>query len=292
MRRTSVASPLNPFQVESALLNNGLLKAPTCSPLYEEKPQVRILSKKSSRVSAPASTPLVGWCHNNKNACNFQEEGACNQCLLAEPNKSPGQENSIKPAWELRKAYQATDATQQGPFYSTLANIEGRILVVAKDQHGCRFLQRKFDEEALGGLHRQSEIKLATVHYKQRGLVNVSLNMHDTRALQKLIETLKSHQHVAIVTASLRSGVVTLIKDLNGNHVIQRCLQHLNNEDNQVLLLPPPSPHNLYCFVVLLYVTELCVCWMVMYNSFLRLLLTIVSKSPPIAMVVVCCKDV
>ena len=32
---------------------------------------------------------------------------------------------------------------------------------------------------------------------------------------------------------TLREGVVALIRDLNGNHVIQRCLQRLGPEDSQ-----------------------------------------------------------
>ena len=32
---------------------------------------------------------------------------------------------------------------------------------------------------------------------------------------------------------SLEEGVVSLIRDLNGNHVIQRCLQRLGPEDSQ-----------------------------------------------------------
>ena len=59
--------------------------------------------------------------------------------------------------------------------------------------------------------------------------------MYDrTRAVQKLIETLKSSNQISVVTEALRPGVIILIKDLNGNHVIQRCLQHLSNQDNQV----------------------------------------------------------
>jgi len=38
---------------------------------------------------------------------------------------------------------------------------------------------------------------------------------------------------VALVTDALRGGVVSLIRDLNGNHVIQRCLQRLGPEDSQ-----------------------------------------------------------
>lgn len=38
---------------------------------------------------------------------------------------------------------------------------------------------------------------------------------------------------MALVTDALRGGVVSLIRDLNGNHVIQRCLQRLGPEDSQ-----------------------------------------------------------
>ena len=38
---------------------------------------------------------------------------------------------------------------------------------------------------------------------------------------------------VGLVTDALRDGVVSLIRDLNGNHVIQRCLQRLGPEDSQ-----------------------------------------------------------
>jgi hypothetical protein len=40
-------------------------------------------------------------------------------------------------------------------------------------------------------------------------------------------------RQVALVTDALREGVVSLIRDLNGNHVIQRCLQRLGPEDSQ-----------------------------------------------------------
>ena len=36
-----------------------------------------------------------------------------------------------------------------------------------------------------------------------------------------------------LVINSLQEGVVSLIRDLNGNHVIQRCLQRLGPEDSQ-----------------------------------------------------------
>lgn len=102
-------------------------------------------------------------------------------------------------------------------------------------------------------------------------LVTISLNMHGTRAVQKMIDFLSTQRqastrfqtlpplndaltsrtrqcalpmikqadlrydaqiHAIIIALSLH--VVTLIKDLNGNHVIQKCLNKLAPEDNQV----------------------------------------------------------
>jgi SH3-like domain-containing protein len=65
------------------------------------------------------------------------------------------------------------------------------------------------------------------------------ISMNRMRAVQKLIEMLKTPEQIALVISSLRQGVVTLIKDLNGNHVVQRCLQRLSMEDSQVLLCIP-----------------------------------------------------
>lgn len=64
-------------------------------------------------------------------------------------------------------------------------------------------------------------------------IVEVALNTHGTRAVQKLIETLASREQRALVISALGPGVVSLIKDLNGNHVVQRCLQRLGPDDSQ-----------------------------------------------------------
>ncbi|KAL3700158.1 hypothetical protein R1sor_018180 [Riccia sorocarpa] len=154
----------------------------------------------------------------------------------------------------------------QQPKYNTLEEVEGRIFSIAKDQHGCRFLQRKFDEggpedvqkifqeiiehiielmtdpfgnylvqKLLEVCSEEQRMEILHVVTEKGELVQISLNMHGTRAVQKLIETLKSPEQVAMVIASLKQGVVTLIKDLNGNHVVQRCLQRLSTEDSQFI---------------------------------------------------------
>lgn len=97
-------------------------------------------------------------------------------------------------------------------------------------------------------------------------LVSISLNMHGTRAVQKMIDFLTTQRQVSLrensyfphpysltqrrkqadlrcnvqihsIIVALSLHVVVLIKDLNGNHVIQKCLNKLAPEDNQVSLL-------------------------------------------------------
>lgn len=52
--------------------------------------------------------------------------------------------------------------------------------------------------------------------------------------MQRLIETLKNKKQTALVISALQPGFLSLIKDPNGNHVIQRCLQCFSSEDSEV----------------------------------------------------------
>ncbi|KAF9095866.1 hypothetical protein BGX27_001210 [Mortierella sp. AM989] len=140
----------------------------------------------------------------------------------------------------------------------------GQIYSLCKDQHGCRYLQKKLEEQNEAHLaiifgevfghfvelmtdpfgnylcqklleYCGDEQRTAIVETVAPELVNISLNMHGTRAVQKMIEFLSTPQQIAIVVVALNSSVVTLIKDLNGNHVIQKCLNRLASEDNQFI---------------------------------------------------------
>lgn len=55
-----------------------------------------------------------------------------------------------------------------------------------------------------------------------------------TRVVQKLIETVKTRQQISLIISALEPGFLALIKDLNGNHVVQRCLQCFTAEDSKV----------------------------------------------------------
>ena len=173
--------------------------------------------------------------------------------------------------------------------YTTIDEVIGQVYQTCKDQHGCRFLQRKLEEETgqnshvveiiydevydymvelMTGMslslswflsqwkdlisylsnrvdpfgnylcqklieHCNEQQQLLIVQKVAPHLVDISKNMHGTRAVQKMIECLCTPSQVQLVVQSLRMSVVPLIKDLNGNHVIQRCLNQLSCPDKQ-----------------------------------------------------------
>eukprot|EP00798_Chlamydomonas_sp_ICE-L_P020344 gene20344-27106_t len=104
-----------------------------------------------------------------------------------------------------------------------------------------KLLDRCSEQQRLEVLQRVSEksefVSVAVLQrVSEKGeLVSVALNTHGTRAVQKLIETLSSREQREIVIEAFRNGVVSLIKDLNGNHVVQRCLKLLGPQDSQFI---------------------------------------------------------
>ncbi|XP_074263014.1 uncharacterized protein LOC141585854 [Silene latifolia] len=151
--------------------------------------------------------------------------------------------------------------------YSSLAEVKGNIHLMAKDQHGCRFLQKKFEDgsfedvqtifneiidhvvelmidpfgnylvqKLLDVCNEEQRMKIVHVVTKDRGeLVRICLNTHGTRVVQKLIDSLRSRKQISLIIRALEPGFLDLIKDLNGNHVVQRCLQCLNYDDNKFI---------------------------------------------------------
>ncbi|KAF5001293.1 hypothetical protein FGRMN_1138 [Fusarium graminum] len=145
-----------------------------------------------------------------------------------------------------------------------LESFVGTIYDLCKDQHGCRYLQKKLEERNADQVHmiwvetNQHVIELMTdpfgnylcqkllefcnddertilIQNASQDMVRIALNQHGTRALQKMIEYVSTPQQVHIIIEALRFRVVELIQDLNGNHVIQKCLNKLTPPDAQFI---------------------------------------------------------
>lgn len=140
----------------------------------------------------------------------------------------------------------------------------GSIYELCKDQHGCRYLQKQLENRDPEHIHKiwletsSHVIELMTdpfgnylcqklfeycnddertvlVQNAARDMVRIALNQHGTRALQKMIEHISNDDQVQLIIEALRDRVVELIQDLNGNHVIQKCLNKLSSLDAQFI---------------------------------------------------------
>ncbi|KAM7258230.1 hypothetical protein ACFE04_013971 [Oxalis oulophora] len=150
---------------------------------------------------------------------------------------------------------------------SCLAAFRGQIYTMARDQYNCRFLQGVCDwgtsedveiifneiithigELMMDQFGNYLVLKLLSmcnedqitqiVHMvtKEAGqLVKISLNSYGTGVVQKLIAVLRTRQQIVQVKLALQLGFLHLVEDLNGNNVINGCLQCFNPEDNKFI---------------------------------------------------------
>ncbi|KAI1124096.1 ARM repeat-containing protein [Nemania abortiva] len=145
-----------------------------------------------------------------------------------------------------------------------LEQVGGTIYELCKDQHGCRYLQKQLENRIPDQVHMiwaetnqhvvelmtdpfgnylcqklleycNDEERTALIQNAAKDMVRIALNQHGTRALQKMIEFVTTENHVKIIIDALRYRVVELIQDLNGNHVIQKCLNKLGSSDSEFI---------------------------------------------------------
>lgn len=153
-----------------------------------------------------------------------------------------------------------------------LEDFTGDIYSLCKDQHGCRFLQRQLDLGSEAAAEVSNEVaatmifneiylkivelmtdpfgnyliqklfenvspdqRLILVKNAAPEFIRIALDPHGTRALQKLVECISTPEESRLIIESLSPHIVSLSRDLNGNHVVQKCLQKLKPDDNQFI---------------------------------------------------------
>ncbi|ONK75533.1 uncharacterized protein A4U43_C03F17900 [Asparagus officinalis] len=196
----------------------------------------------------------------------YWDSNALNLSSLRSPTRSLSPVESFQNVerfdYNLRKRRGSVNWSSYDNF---LGNI-GSIYILAKDQHGCRYLQGKFDEgkhqvdlifdgviahigelmtDPFGNYLMQKLFDVCSEDQRMTILLvltedpatifRISLDSHGTRSVQKLIETLGTRQQIALIAAALRPWLLDLIKDINGNHVIQHCLTCLRTEDTEFI---------------------------------------------------------
>uniref|UniRef100_A0A0D3D7F7 PUM-HD domain-containing protein n=1 Tax=Brassica oleracea var. oleracea TaxID=109376 RepID=A0A0D3D7F7_BRAOL len=184
--------------------------------------------------------------------------------MVSSPNKSMFELNNhhSAPSYSSPKG-----GNTNYPSLPKTSGIEGYVYLMAKDQHGCRSLQRILEDgtcldsmiifneviphvvevmtdpfgnylmqKILDVCNEEQRMQIILIVTAQPGwLVQISLNTYGTRVVQRLVETVKTKKQVFLVKSALRLGFLSLVRDVNGNHVIQRCLQYLSKQDNEFI---------------------------------------------------------
>ena len=60
----------------------------------------------------------------------------------------------------------------------------------------------------------------------------IGINAYGTRAIQKLVETVKMPMQIRAIIDMLDENILGLTQDINGNHIIQRCLYSFPSAHN------------------------------------------------------------
>ncbi|MED6217299.1 hypothetical protein PIB30_016285 [Stylosanthes scabra] len=155
---------------------------------------------------------------------------------------------------------------------SRVFDLRGKILHLAKTQCGCRVLQNIMEgltskEEVsvffkelvvdddnvvelmgncFGNYVFQKLVEIcseeqitAIVFYATKNaikFVNLCLDIHGTRSVQKLLEHVTKQEQRSFVMSALTPSVVTLSTHMNGLHVVDHCVKHFSGEDTEYML--------------------------------------------------------
>ena len=102
---------------------------------------------------------------------------------------------------------------------------------IINDQYGNYVIQKFLDycdKQILSSILRQ------LYKYSDKAIYEISINKYGTRALQKLFEKIAGclkDEDVEIIKASIKGNVTSMIKNINGNHVIQSIIKNIKNKD-------------------------------------------------------------
>ncbi|OMJ90143.1 hypothetical protein SteCoe_7534 [Stentor coeruleus] len=244
----------------------------TSAPIRLDSSMLFAFPVPSLYTSAFSTSPLLNF-HRSSSSEDSQEEPFHPTGFLRDMIdglvKSEDSPKSLLTFHE--QSHNVPEFTPMGiPFYNipvtyTANDIYTQAFEMAKDQLGCRMLQRKLEEmnpysiqtifeqikphlpelmiDPFGNYLIQKLLEVceepifsSTIDSVSKNLTSISLNQHGTRAVQKLIDLLANfQQYIPIIINSLIPDILILIKDVNGNHVIQRCVNSLKCPQNQFI---------------------------------------------------------
>ncbi|XP_026147323.1 pumilio homolog 2 isoform X5 [Carassius auratus] len=147
-----------------------------------------------------------------------------------------------------------------------LRDLPGHMVEFSQDQHGSRFIQQKLERatpaerqmvfgEILQAAYQlmtdvfgnyviqkffefgSADQKLALATRIRGHVLPLALQMYGCRVIQKALESISSdHQVISDIVRELDGHVLKCVKDQNGNHVVQKCIECVQPQALQFII--------------------------------------------------------
>lgn len=147
-----------------------------------------------------------------------------------------------------------------------LRDLPGHMVEFSQDQHGSRFIQQKLERatpaerqvvfgEILQAAYQlmtdvfgnyviqkffefgSPDQKLALASRVRGHVLPLALQMYGCRVIQKALESISSdHQVISDIVRELDGHVLKCVKDQNGNHVVQKCIECVQPQALQFII--------------------------------------------------------
>ncbi|CAI9106404.1 OLC1v1005553C1 [Oldenlandia corymbosa var. corymbosa] len=110
--------------------------------------------------------------------------------------------------------------------------LKNHVRELMMDQFANYLVQKMFE---VANEEQITELVMMVVSQEHK-LMNICLDTHGTRAMQKLLGRLTTAEQRLLVVSALRHITITLSKKANGHHVIEHCLNYFPNENKKYIL--------------------------------------------------------
>ncbi|KNB42840.1 RNA-binding protein [Blastocystis sp. subtype 4] len=244
--------------------DSGYSPRPQLSPITSPYPEPelsprRLYSSQSSRLMNPYS--WCGWI-----ICRSESTRIQRTLSTITPSSSLGASIPATSSLEIPMGYHSQQSFKRKESMKSAAwqngdieSYRGHIKEMSRDHNGCRALQQSLDNcpekvvsmiydevgneltdlmmDSFGNYLFQKLLDVSSPEQRREVLkkvksriVDASYNVHGTRSVQRLIQVCNEPDMVQDIMDALRGHIAALSSHSNGNHVIQRCLQHMPEE--------------------------------------------------------------
>ena len=191
-------------------------------------------SELSSRASVQSLNINNNYNYNKYNTINNYYQNNMPIKIKEEQNKSYNENLKLKlkdQKWS-KFIQKKIDEKSSDFLYKFYEQIKNNLFDIMVDQYGNYVIQKFVDNCDKKLISKMLEKLSQNVNNKT--LYEISINNYGTRPLQKMLENLSSNmtqEDINIILNVTKGNVQNLIKDINGNRVIQSIIQNIKNKE-------------------------------------------------------------